>query len=115
MKFDLVNTLVALCISALLAWAGYTLAADITLSYYVAGVTFVTLGASCVMMMGFRVEEARSTNNLRATAAAFFFIFLIINAIFACFSFNVPLYLISNLLVLLIMVLAARGVVRSRM
>ena len=115
MKIDFINALVALAVSALLAWGAYSMTSVESLKTLVAIVSFVALAASSMCAIAIKTGEQRSSVVNRATSGAFFIFLIILNGAFTFFDFSRPLYVILNALTLLVMLLVNRSVARSGM
>jgi hypothetical protein len=114
MKVNIVNSLVAAAFSALIAYGCYALCdyKEVQLLVTIAAfVQFLVLGLGT---MAVSLPEGRSTVMFRILSGVFFGIAVISNLTFACFNFNVPLYIILNGVVLLIYILSALGIARAK-
>ena len=114
MKVNIVNSLVAAAFAALIAYGCYALCdyKEVQLLVTIAAfVQFLVLGLGTLAVS---LPEGRSTVMFRILSGVFFGIAVISNLTFACFNFNVPLYIILNGVVLLIYILSALGIARAK-
>ena len=115
MKIDFINAVVAIAVSALLAWGAYPMTSVDDLKTLVAVVSFVALAASSLCAIAIKTGKQRSSIVVRATSGAFFVFLVILNGVFTFFDFSKPLYVILNALTLLVMLLVNRSVAKSGM
>lgn len=115
MKLDVVKTLVALGISALLAYACYEICDYESVQQVITAGAFITLGIPSLLALGLSSKQERSSIMLKTLAWIVFFVELIINGIFVFFDFSVPVYVIINGLILLIFALIYNSIYRTKM
>lgn len=108
MKINPVNALIAVVLSALLAYALWSL--DGELKYYVAVGAFVFFVGTLLPLIGGSYENSRGTVNLRVVSAVFFVLGLLINGVFGVFSFSATAYIVSAAITFLIYVFIANAV-----
>lgn len=100
MKLNPVNSLIALVLSAILAFALWSLNGD--LKNYVAVGAFVFFAGTLVPLIGGRYEYVRSGVNLRVVSGVFFVLGLVINGIFGSLAFSATAYIVTSALVFLV-------------
>ena len=115
MKIDFVKTLIAICISALLAYGCYELCSYENLQWVITVGAFLTFGVSFTFALGISSEQERSTTMLKALAWVAVIAELIVNGIFAFLEFSIPIYIIINGLILLIFTLIYNSIYRTKM
>ena len=112
MKINPVNALVAVLLSALLAYALWSLGGD--LKNYVAVGTFVSLAGTLVPMIGGSYEYARNGFNLRVVSGVFFVLALGINVMFASISLSATAYIVTNGALFLVYILLGNVIYGAR-
>ena len=115
MKLDLVKSLIAVAISALLAYACYEICDYDRVQWVITIGAFLTLGITSVFSLGITLEQVRSSTMLKALAWVILIVELITNGIFVFFDFSVPVYVIINGLILLIFALIYNSICRTKM
>ena len=114
MKVKVVPTIIALGISALLAYALYTICHtegnELLLSI---------CGGLCLMLplvtcLGVRFEPSRTSANVAVIGAVFFILLLVSNAIFAYSHFETHSYVIVNGILLLLFLLITYYVAKAK-
>ncbi|MBR1625977.1 MAG: hypothetical protein IJ681_02410 [Bacteroidales bacterium] len=104
MKVNWLYSIIAVCITALLAYGLYSISKSTDNSIIALG-SFFFMGIPLVMAMGVKSRGSRITTNLKVLSAIFFFIALVINVVFAFLNgFSVPLYIILNGILTLVFV-----------
>jgi len=114
MKVNIINSLIAAALSALIAYGCYALCDHENLQLLVSiasGVQFLVLSMGTLAVS---LSESRSTVMFRILSGVFFGVAIISNLIFACFDFNIPFYIILNGVILLIYLISALGIARSK-
>lgn len=114
MKINLVNSLIAAAMSALIAYGCYAICDYKEGQLLITIASFVQFLVLSIGTIAVSLPEGRSTVMFRILSGVFFGIAVISNLIFACFEFNKPLYIILNGVVLLIYLLSATGIARSK-
>ena len=114
MKVNLVNSLIAAAFAGLLAYGCYALCDHSGVQLLVTIASFVQFAVLGLGTMAVSLSEGRSTVMFRILSGIFFGIAVISNLTFACFDFNVPLYVILNGVVLLVYLLSALGIARAK-
>lgn len=112
MKINPVNFLIALLVSAILAYALWSFGGD--LKNYVAIGAFVFFAGTLVPMIGGSFELSRNGNNLRIASAVFFVLGLSINGLFSMIAFSATAYIVVSAIVFLLYVFLANAVYRVR-
>lgn len=112
MKMHPVNFLIAVAVSALIAYGLWSV--DGSLKNYVAVGSFVFLVGTLAPGMGIQHELARRAVNLRIVCMLFFVLGLAINTFFALYSDSQTAYIIVNTIVFLIYVFFANMIFGSR-
>lgn len=114
MKIDLIRTIVAICIGALIGWGFYAMAQDTTGSSslgFVIGTETALLGFGLV---GITYEEhPRSGTMIRATCALGTLVLLVLNAIYAYTGINTSFYILNGI-VSLILLLTVNSIYKSK-
>ena len=102
MKANVFLTMISVILTLFIGYLAYTIAVDkANDSLYGVG-TFLCLIATLVPTIGLQYESGRMGTNIRVYSALFFIIFLISNFCFASFVINVPYYIITNGIMLVI-------------
>ena len=114
MRLNIVPSIIALAISALIAYGLYSWCRNadmqILLSIFGGVSMLLTFGS----MLAISFEDSRTTVNVRVLSGVFAFLVILSNAIFCCISsFSTPLYVIINGMLMLIWFLSAYGVTRA--
>ena len=114
MKVKFVPTLIAAGISALVAYALYSVCKleDAKMILAIGG--FVCLFFPLATCLGVRFEQGRTSANTAVLGGVFFFILLVSHFIFAFTVFRTPAYLIINGIILLIFILVAYAVAKAK-
>ena len=102
MKANVFLTMISVILTLFIGYLAYTIAVDkANDSLYGVG-TSLCLIATLVPTIGLQYESGRMGTNIRVYSALFFIIFLISNFCFASFVINVPYYIITNGIMLVI-------------
>lgn len=112
MKINPVNALIAVLLSALIAYALWS--ADGALKNYVAVGAFFFLAATLVPLIGASYEQARKGVNLRVTSGVFCAIAVLDNVLFATVDFSATAYIVTTALFFLVYVLLANVIYGAR-
>jgi hypothetical protein len=112
MRINSVNFLVAIAISALMAFGLWSL--DGELKNYVAVGAFVFLSGTLAPGIGIEYELARRAVNLRIASIVFFMIGLLINGAFSLINFSSTAYTIISAVVFLVYVLLANAIYSAK-
>ncbi len=112
MKVNIVTTLIALLISALIAYAFYAYSPEeMKIMVTIGG--FICVASTLVCAMGIQLEEGTSAN-MRITAVLGFIVLLISNIVCAASGVTTPVYVITNGIILLLFILLVYLIVRSK-
>ncbi len=103
MKVNIVTTIIAVCLSALIGYAFYEYSAE-EVKIMIAIGSFICLLLTSVFAMGLQVKEGTATN-MRILATLSFIALLISNVICAVTVASQPAYIITNSIILLVCVL----------
>ena len=112
MKINPVNSLVAVFVGALLAYALWSMGGDIR--NYVAVGAFVFFVGTLLPLIGGSYDYPRSAVNLRVVAGVFFVLGLIINVLAALLDFSATAYIIISALVFVIYVFIGNAIYNAK-
>lgn len=115
MKLDVVKSLIAFAISALLAYACYVICDKEHVQWIITAGSFVTIGVPMILALGASSQCERSSIMLKVLSWVIILIEIISNVIFAFCDFSTPVYIIINGLILLTFVLIYNSVYRTKM
>lgn len=114
MKAKPIPLLIALAISALIAYALYSfcVTTDNQMLLAIGGgvMSACTLGT----LLGFSFEPDRTSVNIKTLSATFFFLSLVSNTVFAFLQFSVPTYIVTNGILLLTWLILAYSIGKVR-
>jgi hypothetical protein len=114
MKVKLIPAIVAVLLSALIAYGFYSFHKfDNQILLSVGG--FVFCAVTLFFTFGVNSDLSRTTTNIRFLSITFFLIALISNLIFCFTNFSVPLYVILNGILLLIYILIVYSITKTKM
>ena len=102
MKANVFLTMISVILALLIGYLAYTFAEDKANDSLCGVRTSLCLIATLVPTIGLQYESGRMGTNIRVYSALFFIIFLISNFCFASFVINVPYYIITNGIMLVI-------------
>ena len=106
MKCNAIPTIIAVALSALMAYALYSWCKMTDANLLVSIFGGATLGCTLVTTLGVSFERSRTSVNIKVVSGVFALLFLVSNTIFCCVtSFAYPLYIILNGLLLLMWIL----------
>lgn len=108
MKINPVNCLIAIALSAIIAFALWSV--DGELKNYVAVGAFVFFAGTLVPMLGGNYECARNEANLRVMSGIFFVIGLVINGLFSAISYSATAYIIISSLAFLVYIFVSNAI-----
>jgi len=111
-KINTVNLLIALFVSALVAYGLGSVESG--LANYVAIGTFVFMAGTLVPMIGLSFEYQRNAINLRIVCAIFMFVGLVINLFFLFLASSATAYIITSSILFLIYLLIGNSIYRAR-
>ncbi len=113
MKINLVQTIIAIAISLLIAYALYNFHDSENKILLGAG-SFVFIAVTLIFTFGISFEKSRATTNIRVVSGIFFAIALISNLIFTFIKFSIPIYVITNGILLLVFILIAYSLNKAK-
>tara|TARA_B110000285_G_scaffold209953_1_gene251403 strand:+ start:374 stop:718 length:345 start_codon:yes stop_codon:yes gene_type:complete len=113
MKLNFVPTIIAIALSALIAYGLYSFH-DSENKILLSLGSFVFLVTTLVIAIGVNFEQPRTTTNIRVVAGIFFVIALASNLIFSFFTFSTPSYAITNGILILIFALIAYSINKAK-
>ncbi len=109
MKFNPINSVIALAISFLIVYGFCSLDSNTNRILVGAG-GFIFLSATLVMMIGITFEYPRTALNLKIVSGIFFVLALLSNLIFSLLNLSYVSYVITNGIILLVFALIARTI-----
>ena len=115
MKLDIVKSLIAVAISALLAYACYEICDCERLQWVIAVGSFVSIGIPMMLALGVSSQQERSSVMLKTLSWVLLLIEIVSNGVFSFFDFSIPVYIIVNGLILLIFALTYNSIYRTKM
>jgi hypothetical protein len=113
MKIDFVKTIIALGISALIAYGFYSFHKSENSNLLVL-VSFIELFLCSFFILGVKFALNRTTTNIRVVSSVFFTLFLILNIGFSFFDFSQQSYIIVNGLFFLTGVLIVYSIFKAK-
>lgn len=114
MRINVLYSIIAVCISALVAYGFYSFCRSENQCLMAIG-GFLFIGFPLFLAMGVSSPARRSTVNMKVLAVVFFLIALAVNILFACLShFSIPLYIILNGITALIFFLIYHSVYSTK-
>ena len=113
MKINLVQTIIAIAVSALIAYGLYNFHDGENQILLSVG-SFVFLASTLVLTIGTSFQLPRTTTNVRVVSGIFFAVALISNLIFTFVEFSIPSYVITNGILLLVFILIAYSINRAK-
>ncbi len=113
MKINLVQTIIAIAVSALIAYGLYHFHDNENQILLSIG-SFVFLSVTLALSLGVSFEQSRTTTNIRVVSGIFFAVALISNLIFNFLNFSTPSYVITNGILLLVFVLIVYSVNKAK-
>lgn len=101
MKLNLFQTIIATAIGALISYGFYIFnESDNNIIFSI--VSFVIFSTSLVFLLGTNFELIRTKTNFRVVSGIFFVISLISSLLFTFINFTIPIYVITNAIILLV-------------
>ncbi len=113
MKINFVQTIIAIAVSLLIAYGLYCFHDSENKILLSAG-SFVVLAVTLIITIGASFELPRTTTNVKVVSGIFFAVALISNIVFTFVSFSVPLYVITNGILLLVYILIAYSINKAK-
>ena len=115
MKLDVVKSLIAVAISALLAYACYEICDYEHVQWVISAGAFVSIGIPMLLALGVSSQQERSSVMLKTPSWVFLLIEMVSNGVFVFFDFSVPVYIIVNGLILLTFLLIYNSIYSTKM
>jgi hypothetical protein len=115
MKLDIVKSLIAVAISALLAYACYEICDYEHVQWVISAGAFVSIGIPMLLALGVSSQQERSSVMLKTLSWVFLLIEMVSNGVFVFFDFSVPVYIIVNGLILLTFLLIYNSIYNTKM
>ena len=115
MKLDVVKSIIAVAISALLAYACYEICNYEHVQWVIAAGAFVSIGIPMMLALGVSSHQERSSVMLKTLSWIFLLIEMVSNGVFVFFDFSIPVYIIVNGLILLTLMLIYNSIYRTKM
>ena len=115
MKVDLVKGIIAVAISALLAYTCYEICGFERVQWIVTIGALLTLGTPLMFALGISAKQERCSVMLKALSWTMFTVELIANGTFVFFDFSIPVYVILNGLILAVFTLIYNSIYRTKM
>lgn len=115
MKVDFVKSLIALIISALLAYTCYEICKFEELKWVITIGSFLTIAIPLLLALGISSKDERGGLSLKAISWVMTLIEISANAIFAFLDFSIPTYIIINGLLLAIFALIYNSIYKAHM
>lgn len=113
MKINFAQTIIAIAVSALIAYGLYNFHDGENKILLSVG-SFVFLSVTLALSIGVNFGQSRTTANIRVVSVIFFVIALISNIVFNFLSFSEPSYIITNGILLLIYILIAYSINKAK-
>ena len=115
MKLDVVKSLIAVAIGALLAYACYEICDHEQLQWVIAVGALISISTPMILALGVSSQQERSAVMLKALSWVFLIIGLVSNGVFLFCDFSIPVYIIVTGLILLTFVLIYNSIYRTKM
>jgi hypothetical protein len=103
MKINFVQTIIAIAVSALIAYGLYSFHDSENKILLSAG-SFIFLAITLTLTIGTSFDLPRTTTNVRVVSGIFFAVALISNLIFTFIAFSIPSYVITNGILMLVII-----------
>ena len=115
MKLDVVKSLIAVAISALLAYTCYEICHCEHFQSVITIGAFITICVPMMLAIGISSKHERSSLMLKALSWVFLILEVISNGVFICVDFSTQFYVIINGFILLTFVLIYNSIYRTKM
>lgn len=113
MKVNFIKTIIAICVSGLIAYGFYSFhKTDNKLLLSIGSFTFLSLTLLFTLSITFSLP--RTTTMVRTVSGIFFIVAFVSNLIFSFFNFSTPIYVIINGIALMIYALIAYTISRAK-
>jgi len=113
MKINFVQTIIAVGVSLLIAYGLYSFHDGENKILLSVG-SFAFFAVTLTLTIGTRFEHSRTTTNIRVVSGIFFVIALISNLIFTFINFVIPIYVITNGILLLVFILVVYSIQKAK-
>ncbi len=113
MKINFVQASIAIALSLLIAYGLYSFQVGENKILLTIG-SFVFMATTLLLTIGSNFETPRTTTNIRVVSGIFFVIALIGNIGFSFSKFSVPVYIMTNGILLLIFILIAYSINKAK-
>ena len=113
MKIDIIKTIIAIALSALIAYACYSISNYDSLRWIVTIGAFIAIGTPMLLALGITTSNPRGSVLLSVTSWVVALVMIITNVIFAYCEFGIPWYIILNGIILLIYLLIYRSLYKQ--
>ena len=113
MKIDFVKALVAVALSALIAYACYTICDYDSLRWLVTAGAFIAIGVPLFLALGATTSNPRGSVLLSITSWVVALVMIGTNIVFAFCEFSTPAYIITNGIILLVYLLIYRSLYKQ--
>lgn len=115
MKIDFVKILIAVAISALLAYACYEICNYERVRWTITIGAFISILLPILLAMGISAKEERGAIMLKTLSYLLLVMEIVANGIFVFFDFSIPAYIITNGLMLLLYVSIYHSIYKRHM
>lgn len=113
MNINFIKTIIAICISILIAYGFYGFKETDEKLILSIG-SFIFLAITLIFTIGINFQFPRTTTNVRSISSLFFFIAFLVNIAFSLFTFSIPIYIIITGLAILTHALIVYSIIRAR-
>jgi hypothetical protein len=113
MKVNFIKSIIAITLSGLIAYGFYSFHISENKLLLSAG-SFVFVALTLILTIGISFDLSRTSINVRTVSAIFFLVAMTSNIIFLFVSFSVPLYIISNGILILLYTLITYSILRTK-
>jgi hypothetical protein len=113
MKINFIKTVIAICVSGLIAYGFYSFhETDNKLLLSIGSFVFLSLTLLFTLSISFSLP--RTTTMIRTVSGIFFVIAFVSNMLFSFFNFSTPIYVIINGIAIMTYVLIAYSIGRAK-
>lgn len=113
MKIDIVKTIIAIALSALIAYACYSISNYDSLRWIVTIGAFIAIGVPLFLALGATTSNPRGSVLLSVTSWVVALVMIGTNVVFAFCEFSTPAYIITNGIILLVYLLIYRSLYKQ--
>lgn len=115
MKFNVINTVIAVILSALLSYLCFSISSYESVRTLITVGSFLTIGVSLVASLGVKVPDYPRTSVLLKTVSSIFAALIVCdNIVFSFFDFSVPFYVILTGILLVVFLLVYSSVFNAK-